>query len=1859
MKNLIFTIGSVSLGLATSLNSLPTHAGVVDFSQCSANSSFAIVTQSEGPTYACDGLNTGVGNPINVLNGNKFEAINDFKELPAFKGLSFSRFYNSQSHADTALGYGWYSSFDIKLYEQPDIIQIRLESGQRINFKKNKIPLGNNQFIIRALPLNPNDGWIEKKIDGSAWVWHKTQTGQEYFFQHIGGQDPSLAHITKISTSTNDDQNHPTLNFSFVYDQQQRLVAVKNGQGQQLSFQHTTTRFGLPQITVITPIGKYYYFLDRNHNLTQVVYPDGRRFKYAYDPKFQGGDIHNLTSKWQFNQSQKKFKLISQWQYDNQDRAVLSQHANGVEKVSIQYDARTHQNMPATYAGNKPVFKNIVTNSLGQKTTYSYQIDGTQFHLLESFGAGCSSCGEVNKRYRFNAQGLVNYAADLDSTGKIIRAIDLKYNDHGEVIAKTVSGTGLTSQTTTYEYESYSIQQGTHSTLSPPLLTQLDKQDFRRLKAESHPSVVSGKQYRKSYTYNQNNQLIAIKETGFSPLGETLVRETRYGYDAQGRLSWEDGPLPNGKTNSPKDSDVRIFQYNNAGQLQSLELPGQQKIQVLSFDPLNRPKNVKITDGSRSVQIDLSYYNSGLEVSKYVYHSDNQIHSIENHFDEYGQLISTKNGLQQTNFDYDVIGRLIKTQNPNGLTHTRQYNSENIVTNEITTDQYGKLIQSLDHKFNVSNDTLSVEATDTLGLLSKTFQSGMFIEQQDALKRSFIQQVDGLGRIVSSQRQSPNNQLISSTNSSFKHGHASQYSAGLQQNKWMDDFGRTIATQSPGTGVKLYRFNEVDLAVEIIDEKGLIQKNKYDYAHRLIESSIKNPQTQAETIIQKTEFDGSKPIRQTSQDEVQLWQYAQDGKLLHHTTAQLDTSLGNKHIQPINFITQPQLLNKIDHLLFEKRENKDLPISSWAEDYEYDKNGLLSKEIRRDLTIHYDRDNLGKITSLQLTKNGKTASVDQIQWNSTGQLTHYRLSTNQQLWRTYDSRGRLIQQRWYSPKPQSWWGRLIVKIKYQWLGHSLPESEIQTANYVYDQANRLIYSNESGHQFYQYDDKDQLIAVWNKNTLTKRVSSWYPVQVYAYDAQGNRHLQWQKAEKQNPETIHLYRYGKNGDASVQLLGVSQHIVHQGEMKPGQLTRIAAYSPTGQPHIWWQAEPQEVNTVLDYVPSANSGAPLWDTSSTSWRGTNDQSHNVSIDQQFNQQGFISKRAVAFNTQNQQREFSQRNGYVNGIRMWEQQRLRMPNETISDIHAPEIQDVVVDRDYVILAGLPVMQFSQISTQKQNEQLDTASASFNAVQFNHIGAPVKVYDENNTTRWQTDYSPFGERLNTVSTHNNEAKLIRVADHLPISQSIDDLRYTISIRLPGQNEDPITGLYDNGHRQYDPTVGRYLTPDPMGTVDGLNPYLYVGNSPLNKVDPYGLYQTDMHYYMTYFLAITAGIDSDNARRIALATQFVDTNDNTSPFDDEAGPVPSLYNNFTTQRLEYYHFTNNRFANNQPFQGMELGSWDLEKPKGMSDADYLKWRLTSNLNNIPQLIALTTNYNKAAKCGNLNLSMQFFGEYLHAFEDTFAHRDQNNDPFGVNAGFGHGAYGSNPDFTFNHYAQFNIPGNLVGYGDWTVNETRSLLEQEEVYNKLVEYRNTVLKMPASEVKVVPWNELKSYLAIYNAIPEKLDYEAEVGSLDKLSEKITYLQALLNGSPINQKIYAYNSVKKENELIQTQSIKTNWGYKPKKSEKFELIKFVTEEDNKLLNEKRESVSGYVANKDGYLISQAITNRIEVFRTLSKADKEKYTNLVWDTSVQKYKDRDAEGETIQLAIQNYRLSTKSISNLQSSPFTITGTPPVSQ
>jgi len=62
----------------------------------------------------------------------------------------------------------------------------------------------------------------------------------------------------------------------------------------------------------------------------------------------------------------------------------------------------------------------------------------------------------------------------------------------------------------------------------------------------------------------------------------------------------------------------------------------------------------------------------------------------------------------------------------------------------------------------------------------------------------------------------------------------------------------------------------------------------------------------------------------------------------------------------------------------------------------------------------------------------------------------------------------------------------------------------------------------------------------------------------------------------------------------------------------------------------------------------------------------------------------------------------------------------------------------------------------------------------------------------------------------------------------------------LAGQYFDTETGLHYNYHRYYDPSVGRYLRPDPIGLFGGINLYLYAHSNPINLTDSVGLMSPD-----------------------------------------------------------------------------------------------------------------------------------------------------------------------------------------------------------------------------------------------------------------------------------------------------------------------------------------------------------------------------------------------------------------------------------
>jgi RHS repeat-associated protein len=56
-------------------------------------------------------------------------------------------------------------------------------------------------------------------------------------------------------------------------------------------------------------------------------------------------------------------------------------------------------------------------------------------------------------------------------------------------------------------------------------------------------------------------------------------------------------------------------------------------------------------------------------------------------------------------------------------------------------------------------------------------------------------------------------------------------------------------------------------------------------------------------------------------------------------------------------------------------------------------------------------------------------------------------------------------------------------------------------------------------------------------------------------------------------------------------------------------------------------------------------------------------------------------------------------------------------------------------------------------------------------------------------------------------------------------------------KRHDPDTNLIHFNHRDYDPSLGRFTTKDPLQGIDGANPYTFCQNNPLNNCDPYGLF--------------------------------------------------------------------------------------------------------------------------------------------------------------------------------------------------------------------------------------------------------------------------------------------------------------------------------------------------------------------------------------------------------------------------------------
>jgi hypothetical protein len=172
---------------------------------------------------------------------------------------------------------------------------------------------------------------------------------------------------------------------------------------------------------------------------------------------------------------------------------------------------------------------------------------------------------------------------------------------------------------------------------------------------------------------------------------------------------------------------------------------------------------------------------------------------------------------------------------------------------------------------------------------------------------------------------------------------------------------------------------------------------------------------------------------------------------------------------------------------------------------------------------------------------------------------------------------------------------------------------------------------------------------------------------------------------------------------------------------------------------------------------------------------------------------------------------------------------------------------------------------------------------------------------------------------------------------------------------------------RYMDPVLGRFISPDnwdPTKEGVGTNRYAYAGNDPVNKSDPNGHYERDVHKDLTEALAEAAGAPSDVASAIAAGNQGMDDNPATSPM----GMSP--FGKAVEVRADYHFTTPERRAE------------------------------------------MLNDFKKSGTAADL-------GAYLHALQDSFSHA-------GFGPRFGHASQFKAPDKTYNDPKKANNMANAT-----------------------------------------------------------------------------------------------------------------------------------------------------------------------------------------------------------------------------------------
>lgn len=348
-----------------------------------------VPTKSCKPPYKSTGKQQCAGNPIIISNGSKFQHEVDTKATSVSADLAFDRYYNSApTQSDVGLGLRWRHTYSRSVVQADTSAYIVYRpDGRAYTF----------QLVGQDLVSDPDVVvGLERVLDGDGdllgYKLHTVDDSEETYSS--SGKLTSIVNRVGITTTLFYDLDSN----SGGDDDPETLDRVENSLGKFLTFVYESSLSFNRISQIVDPDGKLYQYKYKSNNvLESVIYPDdtpdnqadNSRKVYHYENETFPYLLTGITDE--------NGVRYATWSYDGQGRAISSEHANGIDKVTLDY----------TYLEDATDPRVAVTNPLGKQTTYHFTTIHGVRKVTQVDGHPTASCEGANKTYSYDANGNV------------------------------------------------------------------------------------------------------------------------------------------------------------------------------------------------------------------------------------------------------------------------------------------------------------------------------------------------------------------------------------------------------------------------------------------------------------------------------------------------------------------------------------------------------------------------------------------------------------------------------------------------------------------------------------------------------------------------------------------------------------------------------------------------------------------------------------------------------------------------------------------------------------------------------------------------------------------------------------------------------------------------------------------------------------------------------------------------------------------------------------------------------------------------------------------------------------------------------------------------------------------------------------------------------------------------------------------------------------------------------------------------------------------------------------------------------------------------------------------------------------